>query len=84
MLNVKIEIFIVVKNDLFIFNFFFYITKIFAIYFTILQQHHLHLNILVNKILRDRDVAIHEHHFHFHIHLRYTHNPVARNYLSLN
>ena len=53
MLNVETKIFIVVKNDLFILKIFFYATKMFVIYFTILQQHHLQLDTLVNKILRD-------------------------------
>ena len=50
MLNVETETFVVVKDESFILKIFFCAIKIFIIYFTILQQHHLYLDIFLNKI----------------------------------
>jgi hypothetical protein len=65
MLNVETETFVVVKDESFILKIFLCAIRMFVIYFTILQQHHLHLDIFLNKI----DIAMYEHHFHIHIHL---------------
>jgi hypothetical protein len=50
MLNVETETFVVVKDESFILKIFLCAIRMFVIYFTILQQHHLHLDTFLNKI----------------------------------
>jgi hypothetical protein len=65
MLNDETETFVVIKDESFILKIFFCATRMFVIYFTILQQHHLYLDTFLNKI----NINMYEHHFHIHIHL---------------